>query len=169
VTERPPRRVPAQLLLCLPLCVSIGAGAAKLSHCSDLTLLIVTVAPCADCVVLYCLVVAVYRAEVRRYLNARPQDRRAIREFNAAWVEALVSVLALIRKSPAAPPGNRPGPSVPAPRQPLTGKQPLAGKRSLTANRPRGLPRPRRGGRFEVCGPQPSSWDTSPFKVSLLI
>jgi hypothetical protein len=135
VTERPPRRVPAQLLLCFPLCASIGAGVAKLSHCSDLTMLIVTVAPCADCVVLYCLVVAVYRAEVRRYLNAGPQGRRAIREFNAAWVEALVSVLALFRKSPAGPPGNgrAPGPSVPAPRQPLARKQPLAGKRSRQA------------------------------------
>ena len=138
MTERPPRRVPAQLLLCIPLFASIGAGVAKLSHCSDLTMLIVTVAPCADCVVLYCLVVAVYRAEVRRYLNAGPQGRRAIREFNAAWVEALISVLALIRKPPAAPPGNGPAPrpSVPAPRQPLTGKQPLAGKRALTGNRP---------------------------------
>ena len=132
MTERPPRRVPAQLLLCLPLCASIGAGVAKLSHCSDLTVLIVTVAPCADCVVLYCLVVAVYRAEVRRYLNAGPQGRRAIREFNATWVEALISVLALIRKSPPAPPGKEPppGPSVPAPRRPLTGKQPLTGKRT---------------------------------------
>ena len=138
MTERPPRRVPAQLLLCIPLFASIGAGVAKLSHCSDLTVLIVTVAPCADCAVLYCLVVAVYRAEVRRYLNAGPQGRRAIREFNAAWVEALISVLALIRKSPAAPQGNGPAPrpSVPAPRQPLTGKQPLAGKRALTGNRP---------------------------------
>ena len=80
MTERPSRRVPAQFLLCLPLCASIGAGIAKLSHCSDLTVLIVTVAPCADCAVLYCLVVAVYRAEVRRYLNAGPQGRRAIRE-----------------------------------------------------------------------------------------
>ena len=132
MTERPPRRVPAQLLLYLPLCASIGAGVAKLSHCSDLTVLIVTVAPCADCVVLYCLVVAVYRAEVRRYLNAGPQGRRAIREFNAGWVEALLSVLALIWKSPAVPAGNgpAPGPSVPAPRQPLTGKQPLGRKRS---------------------------------------
>lgn len=138
MTERPPRRVPARLLLCIPLCASIGAGVARLSHCSDLTLLIVTVAPCADCAVLYCLAVAVYRAEVRRYLNAGPQGRRAIREFNAAWLEALISVLALIRKSPAAPPGNGPAPrpSVPAPRQPLTGKQPLAGKRALTGNRP---------------------------------
>ena len=138
MTERPPRRVPAQLLLCIPLCASIGAGVARLSHCSDLTVLIVTVAPCADCAVLYCLVVAVYRAEVRRYLNAGPQGRRAIREFNAAWVEALISVLALIRKPPAAPPGNGPAPrpSVPAPRQPLTAKQPLAGKRALTGNRP---------------------------------
>ena len=138
MTERPPRRVPAQLLLCIPLFASIGAGVAKLSHCSDLTVLIVTVAPCADCAVLYCLVVAVYRAEVRRYLNAGPQGRRAIREFNAAWVEALISVLALIRKPPAAPPGNGPAPrpSVPAPRQPLTAKQPLAGKRALTGNRP---------------------------------
>ena len=138
MTERPPRRVPAQLLLCIPLFASIGAGVAKLSHCSDLTVLIVTVAPCADCAVLYCLVVAVYRAEVRRYLNAGPQGRRAIREFNAAWVEALISVLALIRKSPAAPQGNGPAPrpSVPAPRQPLTAKQPLAGKRALTGNRP---------------------------------
>ena len=138
MTERPPRRVPAQLLLCIPLFASIGAGVAKLSHCSDLTVLIVTVAPCADCVVLYCLVVAVYRAEVRRYLNAGPQGRRAIREFNAAWVEALISVLALIRKPPAAPPGNGPAPrpSVPAPRQPLTAKQPLAGKRALAGNRP---------------------------------
>jgi len=138
VTERPPRRVPAQLLLCIPLCASIGAGVARLSHCSDLTVLIVTVAPCADCAVLYCLVVAVYRAEVRRYLNAGPQGRRAIREFNAARVEALISVLALIRKSPAAPPGNGPAPrpSVPAPRQPLTAKQPLAGKRALAGNRP---------------------------------
>ena len=125
-------------MLCLPLCASIGAGVAKLSHCSDLTVLIVTVAPCADCAVLYCLVVAVYRAEVRRYLNAGPQGRRAIREFNAAWVEALISVLALIRKPPAAPPGNGPAPrpSVPAPRQPLTAKQPLAGKRALAGNRP---------------------------------
>ena len=138
MTERPPRRVPAQLLLCIPLFASIGAGVARLSHCSDLTVLIVTVAPCADCAVLYCLVVAVYRAEVRRYLNAGPQGRRAIREFNAAWVEALISVLALIRKPPAAPPGNGPAPrpSVPAPRQPLTAKQPLAGKRALTGNRP---------------------------------
>ena len=138
MTERPPRRVPAQLLLCIPLCASIGAGVARLSHCSDLTVLIVTVAPCADCAVLYCLVVAVYRAEVRRYLNAGPQGRRAIREFNTAWVEALISVLALIRKPPAAPPGNGPAPrpSVPAPRQPLTAKQPLAGKRALTGNRP---------------------------------
>jgi hypothetical protein len=144
VTERPPRRVPAQLLLCLPLCASIGAGAAKLSHCSDFTVLIVTVAPCVDCVVLYCVVVAVYRAEVRRYLNADSQGRRAIKEFNASLVEALVSVLALIRRSPAAPPGNEPAPrpSVPAPRQPMTGqqpstgKQPLAGKRPLTGSRP---------------------------------
>ena len=138
MTERPPRRVPVRLLLCLPLCASIGAGVAKLSHCSDLTVLIVTVAPCADCAVLYCLVVAVYRAEVRRYLNAGPQGRRAIREYNAAWVEALISVLALIRKSPAAPQGNGPAPrpSVPAPRQPLTGKQPLVGKRAFTGNRP---------------------------------
>ena len=138
MTERPPRRVPVRLLLCLPLCASIGAGVARLSHCGDLTVLIVTVAPCADCAVLYCLVVAVYRAEVRRYLNAGPQGRRAIREFNAAWVEALTSVLALIRRPPAAPPGNGPAPrpSVPAPRQPLTGKQPLAGKRALTGNRP---------------------------------
>jgi hypothetical protein len=125
MTVHPPRRTVISVLVSVSASGSVGGGLTTIGHGNDLTTIVVAVAPTAICGLLCCLAVLVYRAEKQRYLNADQGNRRAIREYDVAFVNLVVSFLTLTRAR-AGDAGRAVRPSradktpVPRPRHPAT-------------------------------------------------
>jgi hypothetical protein len=93
----PPRRKVIPVLVSVPASGSVAGGLATIAHGTVLTTLIVAVGPTAICAVACCLVVFLYRGEKRRYLNADRGGRQAIREYDVAFADLVVSLLTRTR------------------------------------------------------------------------
>lgn len=99
---RPARNMGVPLVLGVPLLGSIDGGLTIVSHANAMTAVIVIVGPLAICALLSCLLVIVYRKGLRDYVNADPERRQAIREYNADMVSNVVSILRLVPIRPVA-------------------------------------------------------------------
>jgi hypothetical protein len=97
MAAHPPRRKVISLLASVPASGSVGGGLATIGHGSDLTLLVVTLGPTAICAMACCLVVFLYCAGKHRYLNADRGSRQAIREYDVAFADLIVSLLTRTR------------------------------------------------------------------------
>jgi hypothetical protein len=93
----PPRRKVIPVLVSVPASGSVGGGLTTIAHGTVLTTFIVAVGPTAICAVACCLVVFLYRAEKRSYLNADRGGRQAIREYDEAFADLVVSLLTRTR------------------------------------------------------------------------
>ena len=81
----------------VPASGSVGGGLSTIGHGSDLTMLIVTLGPTALCAMVCCLVVFLYCAGKHRYLNADRANRQAIRDYDVAFADLVVSLLTRTR------------------------------------------------------------------------
>jgi hypothetical protein len=102
MAAHPPRRAMISVLVSVPALGSLGGGLVAMGHSGNLTLLIVivlivTAGPLAICGLLGCLLVHFYRAEKKRYLDADRGNRRAIREYDMALADLVVSLLTRTR------------------------------------------------------------------------
>jgi hypothetical protein len=97
MAARPPRRKAISVLVSVPASGSVGGGLATIGHGSDLTMLIVTLGPTIICALVCCLVVFLYCAGKHRYLNADRGSRQAIRDYDVAFADLVVSLLTRTR------------------------------------------------------------------------
>lgn len=119
MAARPPRRKAISVLLSVPASGSVGGGLVTVGHGSVLTMLIVTLGPTVICAVACCVVVLLYCAGKRCYLKADRGSRQAIREYDVAFANLVVSLLTRTRAGTEAEAPRRPHrgkPAVPGPR-----------------------------------------------------
>jgi hypothetical protein len=103
MAPHPPRRAMISFLVSVSASSSLGGGLVAMGHSGNLTLVIAIVliaaaGPLALCGLLGCLLVHFYRAEKKRYLDANQGNRRAIREYDAAFVDLFVLLLTRTRR-----------------------------------------------------------------------
>jgi hypothetical protein len=119
MAARPPKRKVIPVLVSVPASGSVGGGLVTIAHGGGLTMLIVTLGPTVICALACCVAVFLYCGGKRRYLKADRGSRQAIREYDVAFANLVVSLLTRTRagteaEAPRRPPRGKP--AVPGPR-----------------------------------------------------